>query len=109
MPRLSPQAWLHPFIGKVLNVHPYFWFHYLFESVYLNNAKARQLWDNTPKISADIPHALQSVGLFNPLTNTIKDNIDNQTAPCYKLVWNYPPENLKAETVLDYLLNESLL
>jgi hypothetical protein len=104
---LGTHIWFQPFVTKVLRIHPYFWFHYLFEENYLRDNEVKQRWNDTPKISADIPHNLQFVGLFNPLTAEIKANIDNKISPCYKLMWNYQPGDLKAGAVMDYLLNIS--
>lgn len=105
LPSLGTQIWFRPFVTKVLRIHPYFWFHYLFQKNYLKDNKVKQQWDNIPKISADIPHSLQFAGLFNPLTDSIRANIDNKLSPCYKLMWNYRASDLKEGTVMDYLLN----
>jgi len=107
LPRFGSQVWFEPLVTKGLKIHPYFWFHYLFEKNCLADNEVKQLWSNTPKISADIPHSLQFAGLFNPLTDEIKADIDNKISPCYKLMWNYQPADLKAGTVMDYLLNIS--
>ncbi|MBB6128999.1 capsular polysaccharide synthesis protein [Mucilaginibacter lappiensis] len=104
---LGTQTWFRPFVTRVLRIHPYFWFHYLFEKNYLEDNKVKQLWDDTPKISADIPHGLQFAGLFNPITEKVKVDIDHKVSPCYKLMWNYRAAELKEGTVMDYLLNIS--
>jgi hypothetical protein len=49
--RLSAEYWLHR-----TNRHHYFWFHYLFELAYNKDLRFRDLWNMTPKISADGPH-----------------------------------------------------
>ncbi|MDB5137632.1 MAG: Capsular polysaccharide synthesis protein [Mucilaginibacter sp.] len=102
--RMKVQTWFGSFATKILKVYPYFWFHYLFESIYLNDKRIRDMWDTTPKISADIPHKLQFAGLFNPLTDEIKTEIDNKIAPVYKLTWKYNEANYKKGTIIDYLL-----
>jgi hypothetical protein len=106
--KLGPQVWFGALATKLLKVYPYFWFHYLFENISLRDEKFKQLWDETPKISADIPHKLQFEGLFNPLNEKIKEEIDSKIAPVYKLTWKYDPAEYREGTVLDYLLNSGI-
>ena len=104
--RIGPQVWFSGFVLKILKVYPYFWFHYLFENIYLKDSRFREIWDNTAKLNADIPHRLQTIGLFNPLNEEIKAEIDNKTAPVYKLTWKYEASDYKKDTVMGYLLNK---
>lgn len=101
----EPQAWFSFFIKKVVKVYPYFWFHYLFERIYLNDERVKEVWDLTPKISADIPHHLQIAGLFKPLSPQLKEHIDQTTSPCYKLTWKFNDSEFQEESVLGYVLN----
>ena len=103
--RRGTGAWFGFFATKVLKVYPYFVFHYLFKKLYLADAGFKSRWDAVPKISADIPHSLQTEGLFKPLSKQIKQKIDDKTSPCYKLTWKYDPAELKEGTVMSYLLN----
>lgn len=103
--RRNAQIWFKWLVTKVLKVYPYFWFHYLFESIYLQNRKVHELWDQTPKISADIPHKLQFAGLFNPLNDQIRDEIDQKISPVYKLTWKFATSDYKEGTIMYYLLN----
>ena len=103
----GPQIWFSYFVHTMLKVYPYFWFHYLFEHIYLKNKQFKQLWDDTPKLSADDPHRLQTIGLFNPLNNETKTEIDQKKSPVYKLTWKFEPTDYKDGTVLDYLLKVS--
>ena len=89
--RYDTSIWFRPFITKTLKVHPYFWFHYTFRQVYLADDRFKKSWDSTPKISADIPHKPQIMGLLNPLNAEIKTEIDNKVSPVYKLTWKYDP------------------
>jgi hypothetical protein len=104
--RRGPQVWFSRFVLKMLKVYPYFWFHYLFENIYLKDSRFREIWDNTAKISADIPHRLQFVGLFTPVNDEIKTEIDHATAPVYKLTWKYEASEYKKDSVIDYLLSK---
>jgi hypothetical protein len=104
--RMNNRIWFGRFITKILKVYPYFWFHYLFEYVYFGDKNFKQMWDNTPKISADLPHTVFFAGLDKPLTTEIKAHIDNKTAPVYKLTWKYDTKAAhKPGTVLDYLFS----
>lgn len=106
--KTKPQIWFGALVAKLLKVYPCFWFHYLFENIYLRDEEFKKLWDETPKISADIPHKLQFEGLFSHLSEKIKEEIDSKIAPVYKLTWKYDPAGYKEETVLDYLLNSGI-
>jgi len=101
---MHTQKWFAWPTRKVLKLYPYFWFHYLFETLYLHDHRFRKLWDLTPKISSDIPHRLQFAGLFNPLTNEIKNEIGQQASPLYKLTWKYEPSEDEKDTLMRYLL-----
>jgi len=104
--KLNPQVWFNSILTKVLKVHPYFWFHYSFEYIYLRDANFRELWDSAPKFSADIPHRLLFAGLFDPITEELKSEIDQKISPVYKLTWKYQPEQYQPGTVMYYLFNQ---
>jgi hypothetical protein len=98
------KIWFGFFTTQILCIYPYFWFHYLFEKIYRNDRKVKEIWDNTTKISADLPHALQFSGLLNPLNEEVKKNIDDKITPVYKLAWKYDIIEYTPETILGYLL-----
>jgi len=101
----STRAWFSFPILKVLKVHPYFCFHYLFARVIRLNPEARKIWDRVVKISADGPHYLQFEGLRAPLTPSARDHIDGRRVPVYKLNWRVTREQMSSGSTLDYLLN----
>lgn len=103
--RKRPRLWHSFLFVKVLKLFPYFWFHYIFEHCYRNNRSFRETWDATVKIGADIPHRLQDVGLLQPISDQIKQEIDNRIAPLYKLTWKLDDENIPKGSTLDYLKN----
>ena len=103
--KMNTQVWFSPLVINTLKVYPYFWFHYMFANIYLRLKPFREQWDNTPKISADIPHSLQLAGLLNLLTEEIKNEIDNKNAPLYKLTWKYDTNYNTEGTILAYLLS----
>ncbi len=104
---LLQRPWLwHTFLfTKILRRFPNFWFHYLFERCYRNDRSFREIWDATLKISADIPHRLQNVGLLRPIPDQVKQEVDSRTVPLYKLTWKLESENLPKGSTLDYLMN----
>ena len=89
----KPYLWHSFFIVKILKQYHYYWFHYLFEKLYRTNKDFRNIWDQTPKIPADIPHGLLTYGLNRPISKKLKDEIDDNFAPVYKLTWrlSYTP------------------
>jgi hypothetical protein len=106
--KYDQEVWFSTFVMKVLKAKPYFWLQYVFQKIYLTDLKFKKMWDATPKISADIPHSLQIAGLFNPLNDTIKAEIDNKVSPVYKLTWKFEPAQYKSGTIMEYLLNETM-
>jgi hypothetical protein len=103
----EPQQWFNFFYTRVLKIHPYFWFHFLFERIYLDDEKVRAQWNAVSKISADIPHSLQKAGLFKPLSNELKSEIDSGSSPVYKLFWQYNPSEVQSNSILNYLFNSN--
>lgn len=98
------KIWFGFFVTRVLCIYPYFWFHYLFEKIYRDDLKVKEIWDHTAKISADLPHALQFSGLLNPINQEIKKSIDTPETPIYKLTWKYGANECTPGSILSYLL-----
>jgi len=99
--------WFSFFVLKVLRVYPYHVFPYLFAELIKNDIQCRKIWEETKKISVDIPNKLQIEGMLKPLSEKIKREIDNREAPFYKLTWKYIRKNKDVPlegTVLGYLL-----
>ncbi len=103
--RFDTSVWFSPFVTKFLKVHPYFWFHYLFRQLYLADDQFKALWDASPKISADIPHKPQIIGLLKQLYPEIKKEIDKKVSPVYKLTWKYDQSANIEGSIFDYILN----
>ena len=100
----NPTLWYHPLITKGLKVYPYFWFFYLFEKLYHSNPIVKKVWDATPKFTADVPHKIQHYGIFNPMSESIKMDIDQKKDPLYKLTFKFDQKKLSDNCTLDYLL-----
>lgn len=101
-----PTLWFHPFVVDVLKIYPYFWFFYLFEKLYREEEEVKQIWDATPKISADGPHKLWNYGLFKKLSSALREDIDEGRDPLYKLTYKYKPQQLQPGCALHYLLKQ---
>ena len=83
----------------------YFWFHYLFGDLYNSDNKFKELWDSTPKISADGPHYIQHQGLLNTLSDKVKNHINEVKIPLYKLTYRYDIKKYNEKCNLSYLMN----
>jgi len=104
--KMNRQIWFSKLTTKILKVYPYFWFHFLFEQIYLHDENFKAMWDATPKLSADIPHTLLFAGIYSPLNEELKAHIDAKASPVYKLSWKENiPEGLDG-TVAGYLFDQ---
>ena len=86
-------------------INHYFRHHYIFGDLYNNNNKFKNIWDLTPKISADGPHFLQKKGLLNTISDKVKNHIDTKQTPLYKLTYKYDVKKYNNNSNLAYLLN----
>jgi hypothetical protein len=99
--------WFSYPILRLLKVHPYFCFHYMFANLVRKDREFRAIWDRVEKISADDPHLLQLAGLNEPATESVRRHIDRGQSPVYKLRLKPSPEKIVKGSVLDYLFNRS--
>ena len=74
-----------PTSDQVAEDSNYFLVHKLFQVCLDSDAEFRELWLSVPKISADGPHVLQSLGLLSPATTDALAHIENTKANVYKL------------------------
>lgn len=94
--------WTHPVTTKIFRVHPYHWFHYTFSRVLATDPRSAELWRQSLKFPADIPHRLMIADLFKPATPAVKAAIDARQDPLYKLNWRCAGD-LPSDSTLDYL------
>lgn len=99
----TTRHWFSFVIRRVFNVYPYFWLHYLANKLIEDDASCKKIWEAMPKISADLPHSLQHIGLEKPVTSELKQKIDDLESPVYKLNWR-TKEDQSNERVIDYIL-----
>ena len=96
--------WFSWVVLKIIKVYPYFIFHYHFAKIIKEDTLFRRIWNETEKYSADIPHKVLSSGLLQPLSQEIKQYIDNSQSPLYKLTWKYKVDKFSEGCTLHYLL-----
>jgi len=103
--RHRTRFWLSPLVTKVLKVHPYFIFHYIFYQLITTDKQCEIIWQNTKKISPINARLIQTIGLHTALTPKIKASIDSPSSPLYKLTWKYDHEKeYSNNSVLSYIL-----
>ena len=68
------------------------------------NLECQNIWNNTLKLPADACHRIQKLGLHSPLTDSIREEIDENLTPVYKLTWKYDHGKYSKSSILYYLL-----
>ena len=101
---ITTRLWFSFWVIKLLKIYPYYIFHYMFERLVSSDRDCQAIWNHTPKISADGPHKIKRLGLFSPIDEEIKHDIDTKRIPVYKLTWKYDPSQYSSASVLYYLI-----
>jgi hypothetical protein len=65
----------------------YFWFHHLFNDLYLTDPAIKEIWDRVPKISVGEAMSLFLADIASPLSSDIKAIIDSKAVPVFKLTY----------------------
>jgi hypothetical protein len=105
---ISTSVWFSWLIRGILRISPYFWMHYGFEYLYNRNNEFREIWDSTPKIHADMPHIIQSYGMFrDDIDPQLWNEILSQKCPVYKLSWKTENNELTPDCLVGRLLELS--
>lgn len=88
--------------------HTYFWCHYTFGELYETDKTFKEQWDNTPKISADLPHYFLPYELtfYRKLQSADLHIIDHPPAPVFKLSHRVDLKKITKKSVLHYLLSD---
>ncbi|MGH7884254.1 MAG: capsular polysaccharide synthesis protein [Thermodesulfobacteriota bacterium] len=100
----TARYWFSPVVTKFLRIYPYFIFHYLFEKLVSEDPQCRIIWNSTKKIPASGPHKLLASGLYSPLSQKIKNEIDERKNPLYKLTWKKDHSQYSPSSTIYYLL-----
>lgn len=100
----TTKFWFNPLFTKILKFYPHYCFHYLFKELIDRDVECRNIWDNTPELPADPCHAVVKQ-MHDPLNINIKQSIDNQNVPVYKLNHKkYDKYPVNEESIIHYLL-----
>lgn len=99
----TTSLWFAPPLSR-LGLTPYYYFHYTFNRLTRTDPAFAEVWEQTPKVSADGPHSLQFHGLDRPPSPQIRAEIEQRRVPMYKLDWRIDPQVLSASSTLNVLL-----
>lgn len=75
------------------NYQHYFWFHYLFVDLLINDYKFKNIWNSCSKYNANIPHFIQHKGFNKLICDEVIKHITEKQSPMYKLSWKYINNN----------------
>lgn len=100
----TTKYWFSPLVTKLLKVYPYFVIHYKFARLISRDLECKKIWDNTKKISASPSLLIKRQNIFQPASEIIKNEIDNEIVPVYKLIWNYDQSKYQSSSLVYYLL-----
>ena len=100
----TTRYWFSYPLRRIFKTYPYYWFMFLFAEVIRKDEKSRRIWEQTPKLRPPNPGRLHKNKLLTPLTEELKEEIDNGEAPVYKLTWRYDSKDYSENCVLEYIL-----
>jgi hypothetical protein len=83
----------------------YFWVHHQFGELCASDEQAFRAWQNVPRVSANGPHSLQNVGLYEDFS-AAKTAID-WTVPVFKLTYRLDEERLTSNCLVSRVLGLS--
>ena len=97
---------------KKNNQPVYLIIHYLFNHLYNNDQKFRKLFDTMPKAPSNLsnngvgPHFIQTVGIFNNITDGLISYIQAKMTPLFKLTHKCDFQNeYNDKTIVHYLFS----
>lgn len=105
--RYTRKYWCNPLVVKLFRAYPYTISFYMFEKLVHEDKDCKHIWEGTKRISADLPHLVQMLGLFSFPTKALKTAIDDSEAPLFKLTWKCNPSEYSANTLLYYSIEQS--
>ena len=101
---LLARYWSHPFITKVLRVHPYLVVNSLFTKLVDDDPRVAAEWRRASPLSARPCHALQELGPEAAMTGEVSERFLGLRAPIQKLNWRIDLESSPANSALRYFL-----
>lgn len=84
--------------------HTYFIHNYLFQDLYRENKKFKEIWDKVPKISGIGARYVYEKGFFNKIDDEIKKSITSKITPVYKLTYKCDNCDIKHVDIYDKTL-----
>lgn len=103
----SNKFWFLYRLMKLLRVYPHFCCHYTFALIIKKYKLCQQEWEALPKYSAESPLILSRKGLLEPLSEEVKQSIDQKKEPLYKLNWRMNQSRNIEGSILHYLLESN--
>ena len=98
--------WFSRPVAEWLGVHPRnFVVHYAFEKLIRDDTGCAEVWNRTPKVSANPSLRPYRADLLAPLSRELRSEIDRQDVPVYKTSWHMDDDKIPASSVLAYLLD----
>jgi hypothetical protein len=98
------QLWAAPVLIRSTKIYPYFIVHYHFASIVIHDQQCAAIWDDTPTFMSKGTYRFAD-HLLAPVTDEIRNELENPSVPMYKLTWKYPEKDFRKGCVLDYLMN----
>lgn len=103
-PRRRGWWFAHP-VRNWLAAYPYFAHAYGLEKLVNDDPECAHIWSQTPKITADGPHHLQTAGLLSAVPAWLQSEIDKRQVPIYKTCWRTVGERpIPSDSCLGYAL-----
>jgi len=102
-----PMLWFSYPIKSLLKIYPYFAFHYKFLEACRKDEKARMVWENTPRYSADGPLRPIRSGLMSDLSSEARGKVIGENVPMYKLNWEVELDKEKEDRLVDHILAQN--
>jgi hypothetical protein len=102
--RSNRLLWFDEAHASTSDRYPYFWLHYLFEKMTLDPDSGSR-WRSVPKVTADIPHRLQQLGLDRVVDTALRQEFRSGIAPIYKLTNKTDCTIADRDKVLGYCLD----
>lgn len=88
----------------------YFWFHFLFNDLYRKDEQFKTNWNQVPKLSAAGPHALIRYGLWKPIPKRLRQLIDSNQVPLFKLTYkNTLKKSSSRLGLIKYVINLAIM
>lgn len=98
--------WLSFVPTKVLRVHPYSIFHYVFNTLALDNDEVRTIWNAGRPLEAGPAHVLKRLASHPNGVAIATDHIERATSPVYKLDWEVDATSPYWRAVLSHLTSK---